>query len=150
MRVVVQRVKYASVKIGGQLRSTIESGLLVFLGIEIADTIDDADWLSRKISGLRIFDDEEGVMNLDIKQSGGSILIISQFTLHAKTKKGNRPSYIQAAGPDQAIPLYNSFVRKVAEYSGTDVQTGEFGAEMDVELINNGPVTIIIDSRNKE
>lgn len=150
MRAVIQRVKSASVKTGGLVISSVQSGLLVFLGIEQADTIDDADWLSRKISGLRIFDDSYGVMNHDIKQSGGSILIISQFTLHAKTKKGNRPSYIQAAGPDHAIPLYNSFVQKVAEYSGTNVKTGEFGAEMDVELINSGPVTIIIDTRNKE
>jgi D-aminoacyl-tRNA deacylase len=150
MRAVIQRVKHASVKIDGEVRSIIESGLLVLLGIEIADTIDDADWLSRKISGLRIFDDANGVMNHDIKQANGSLLIISQFTLHAKTKKGNRPSYIQAAGPDQAGPLYTSFVQKMAEYSGAIVKTGEFGAEMDVELINNGPVTIIIDTRNKE
>jgi D-aminoacyl-tRNA deacylase len=150
MRAVIQRVKSASVKINGQIKSSVESGLLVFLGIEKSDTNDDADWLSRKISGLRIFDDANSIMNLDIKQSGGSILIISQFTLHAKTKKGNRPSYIEAAAPDQAIPLYHRFVQMVTEYSGTNVRTGEFGAEMDIELINHGPVTIFIDSRNKE
>lgn len=150
MRTVIQRVKNASVFIEGVERSNIDFGLLIFLGVEHADTIEDARWLSKKISGLRIFDDENGVMNLDIIQANAEIIVVSQFTLHAKTKKGNRPSYIKAAPPDIAIPLYNEFVELLSADAGINVKTGEFGASMDVSMINSGPVTIIIDSRNKE
>jgi D-aminoacyl-tRNA deacylase len=150
MRAVIQRVKQASVRINGVTRSTIGNGLLVFLGVEHADTTEDAEWLSKKIAGLRIFDDQNGVMNLDIRQSGGEVMVISQFTLHAKTKKGNRPSYIQAAPPHKAIPLYERFIRLVSADAGVQVRTGEFGAIMEVELLNSGPVTIIIDTRNRE
>ena len=150
MRTVIQRVKDASVYIEGVEKSKIDYGLLIFLGVEHADTIEDAYWLSKKVSGLRIFDDENGVMNLDITQAAGEILVISQFTLHAKTKKGNRPSYIKAAPPEIAIPLYNEFVESLAVSTGIKIKTGEFGAAMEVKMINSGPVTIIIDSRNKE
>lgn len=150
MRAVIQRVNYAKVIINKEVKASIKDGLLILLGVEHEDNKEDAEWLGKKIARLRIFDDSSGVMNLDITQSGGEILVISQFTLHAKTKKGNRPSYIQAAAPVIAIPLYELFVKKIGEEAGTEVRTGEFGAEMEVELLNNGPVTIIVDTRNKE
>lgn len=150
MRAVIQRVKYAGVKILGETRSSIGSGLLIFLGIEHDDTIDDSSWLSGKIARLRIFDDTNGIMNLDVVQSGGEVLVISQFTLHAKTRKGNRPSYVRAAPPETAIPLYDRFVGDISRETGKPAKTGDFGAEMEVELLNHGPVTIIIDTRNKE
>ena len=150
MRVVIQRVTKASVTIEGQVKSSIGNGLLVLAGFESADNGEDLDWTANKIAQLRIFDDENGVMNRSVKEIEGEILIVSQFTLHAKTKKGNRPSYINAAPPDISIPLYNRFVDTVSSLIGKEVQTGEFGAMMMVELINDGPVTIIIDSKNKD
>ncbi|RUT78826.1 D-aminoacyl-tRNA deacylase [Ancylomarina longa] len=150
MRIVIQRVSQASVKVDSVIVGRIEQGLMVLVGIENADTLEDAEWLSKKICNLRIFDDEEGVMNKSLVDIDGNILAISQFTLQAKTKKGNRPSYIPAAKPDVAIPLYNSFVSCLEKEAGKKVQTGKFGAEMKVSLINDGPVTIIIDSKNKE
>lgn len=150
MRVVVQRVSKASVSIERKVKAEIGQGLLILLGIENADTLEDVEWLCRKISQLRIFDDANGVMNLDVKEIGGEVIIVSQFTLHASTKKGNRPSYICAAKPDVAVPLYEQFVSQFEKEIGKKVQTGEFGAEMDVSLVNDGPVTIIIDSKNKE
>ena len=150
MRVVIQRVKEASVSIEGHIKSQIESGLLILLGIEEADNKEDIDWLCRKIVGLRVFDDEQGVMNLNIEDAGGDIIVVSQFTLFASTKKGNRPSYIRAARPETAIPLYESFVKTLSEALKKTVGTGEFGANMQVSLVNDGPVTICIDSKNKE
>jgi D-tyrosyl-tRNA(Tyr) deacylase len=150
MRVVIQRVSRASVSIGGAEKSTIGNGLMILLGIEDDDSQSDIDWLCTKISNLRIFPDKEGVMNLSLKDIGGEIMVVSQFTLHASTKKGNRPSYIRASKPDIAIPLYETFVETLEKESGTDVRTGEFGAMMDIELVNTGPVTIIIDSKNRE
>ena len=150
MRVVIQRVKEASVAINNKIKSSIGIGLMVLLGIETDDQTADADWLIAKIVNLRIFDDEKGVMNLSIKDVNGEILIISQFTLHASTKKGKRPSYIKAARPETAIPLYEYFCKKLEEQTNTNVKTGEFGADMQVSLINDGPVTIIIDSKTKE
>lgn len=150
MRAVIQRVSRASVRIGGIKKSEIGSGLLVLLGIEDLDTETDTDWLVNKIVQLRIFNDSDGVMNLSVADTGGSIMVISQFTLHAKTKKGNRPSYINAAHPEIAIPLYNNFIKKISELLGKEVATGEFGAMMEVELVNDGPVTIIIDTKAKE
>ncbi len=150
MRVVIQRVKKASVEIEGEVKSTIGNGLLVLLGIENEDNSDDINWLTNKISGLRIFDDEDGVMNLSVLDMDGDIMVVSQFTLHAKTKKGNRPSYIAAARPETAIPLYEEFVNQLQEILKKPVATGEFGAMMNIELINSGPVTILIDSKNKE
>ncbi len=150
MRVVVQRVSEASVSIEGILKSRIGPGLLVFVGIEQADGNEDVDWVAGKICRLRIMPDAVGVMNCSIEESNGDILVISQFTLHAKTKKGNRPSYIQAASPEIAIPLYNSFVAKLETLLNKKVGTGEFGADMKVSLVNDGPVTILIDSKNKE
>jgi D-aminoacyl-tRNA deacylase len=150
MRVVIQRVNRASVKINNKIRSEISSGLLVLAGIEESDNDTDIQWLCNKLVHLRIFDDENGIMNLSVLDTGGSILAISQFTLHAKTRKGNRPSYIRAAHPDVAIPLYNRFVSTLSQLMGKDIATGEFGAMMQVELINDGPVTIIIDTREKE
>lgn len=150
MRAVIQRVKSASVKIGGTLRSETGPGLLVFVGIEDADNKADVDWLSNKIVQLRIFNDSEGTMNLSVKDTGGRIMVISQFTLHAKTKKGNRPSYIGAARPEIAIPVYEMFIRKLSELMSHEIATGEFGAMMEVELINDGPVTIIIDTKERE
>ncbi|RLD76121.1 MAG: D-tyrosyl-tRNA(Tyr) deacylase [Bacteroidetes bacterium] len=150
MRAVIQRVNKASVTIGGEMKSSIKNGLLVLLGIENEDNIGDVEWLSGKISRLRIFDDAEGVMNRSITEVGGDVLCISQFTLHAKTKKGNRPSYIHAAKPEIAIPLYEQFNNQLSKDIAKEVKTGEFGAEMKVELINDGPVTIIIDTKNKE
>jgi D-aminoacyl-tRNA deacylase len=150
MRVVIQRVKRASVKIGQQIFSEIGPGLLVFVGIEDEDRREDVDWLCGKIVQLRIFDDQNGVMNLSIIETGGEILAVSQFTLHAKTKKGNRPSYIKAANSAVAIPLYNQFTDCLSQLLGKKVKTGEFGAMMEVSLVNDGPVTILIDSKNRE
>ena len=150
MRIVLQRVSEASVKIDGSIKGVIDCGLVVLLGIEAADSEVDADWLISKISGLRIFSDSEGKMNLSIQDINGAFLVISQFTLFASTKKGNRPSYIQAARPEQAIPLYEYFVSKLKSETNLKVETGIFGADMKVSLINDGPVTISIDSKNKE
>jgi len=150
MRVVVQRVSNASVSVDGKVISAIGNGMLVFAGFEHNDTAEDLDWMSGKITNLRIFADEYGVMNLSVKETNGEILLISQFTLHAATKKGNRPSYIRAAPPEISIPLYHLFIDKVTEQLGKSVKAGIFGADMKVELLNDGPVTIIIDTRNKE
>ncbi len=150
MKVVIQRVNGSFVSIKGEVKSHIGKGLMILAGFENEDNDDDIKWMSKKISSLRIFDDNEGVMNLSLEDVEGELLVISQFTLHAKTKKGNRPSYIKAAKPDISIPLYNKFVKQLEEDSKTEVKTGEFGADMQVSLINNGPVTIIIDSKNKE
>ena len=150
MRVVVQRVERASVGIDNKLYSSIEKGLLVLLGIEDEDREKDIDYLCKKISKLRIFDDENGVMNLSVKDINGEILLVSQFTLHASTKKGNRPTYIRASKPDYAIPLYKKFISELEKETDREIKTGEFGADMKVELINDGPVTIIIDTKNPE
>jgi D-aminoacyl-tRNA deacylase len=150
MRAVIQRAARASVSIDNKIKSGISAGLLVLLGIEEADDDSDIEWLSSKIVNLRIFSDSAGVMNLSVLETGGDILVISQFTLHAKTKKGNRPSYIRAAHPDIAIPLYEKFVARLSGLLGKEVFTGEFGAMMQVELVNDGPVTIIIDTKEKE
>jgi len=150
MRAVIQRVEKASVVILENEVAKIEQGLLVLLGIEIEDTKEDALWLASKIAAIRIFSDEKGVMNKSIAESAGEVIVVSQFTLHAKTKKGNRPSYIKAARPEQAIPLYQQFKDDLALAIGRQVQSGEFGAEMKVSLINDGPVTILIDTQNKE
>ena len=150
MRIVIQRVAHASVTIDGQRKASIGQGMLVLLGIEEADGEEDIDWLCKKTAALRIFDDENGVMNRSILDAGGDILVVSQFTLMASYKKGNRPSYIRAAGHATAVPLYESFCRKMGEALGRPVQTGEFGAEMKVELLNDGPVTICMDTKNKE
>ena len=150
MRAVIQRVEKASVVISEKEIAKIEQGLLVLLGIEIEDTKEDALWLAGKIASLRIFSDEKGVMNKSIADTGGEVIVVSQFTLHAKTKKGNRPSYIKAARPEQAIPLYEQFKEYLSTAIGRQVQTGEFGADMKVSLINDGPVTILIDTKNKE
>ncbi len=150
MRIVIQRVKQASVSIEQKTVSQIKVGLLILLGIEDADTYDDIDWLCRKISNLRIFDDANGVMNLCITDIKGELLLVSQFTLHAATKKGNRPSYIKASKPEIAIPLYEKFIETLKQISGLEVQTGKFGAMMEVALINDGPVTIIMDSKQRD
>lgn len=150
MRAVIQRVKEASVMVDDQVRGSVGQGLLIFLGIEEADNEEDIQWLSGKIVNLRIFDDVEGVMNLSVKDTGGDILLISQFTLHASTRKGNRPSYIRAARPRIAIPIYETMIRRLEADLGKQIQTGEFGADMQVRLWNNGPVTIIIDTKAKE
>ena len=150
MRIVIQRVKNAAVTINGKVKSEIDQGLLILLGIEPADTLDDIEWLCRKINNLRIFNDGDGLMNLSIQDISGSFLVVSQFTLHASTKKGNRPSYIKAAKPNFAIPMYNQFVKSLESISKLSVSTGEFGADMKVALLNDGPVTIIIDSNIKE
>lgn len=150
MRLVIQRVSHASVTINGVCKSAIKEGFLILVGIEEADTKEDADWLCKKVIGLRVFDDENGVMNKSVMDINGEILIVSQFTLMASTKKGNRPSYIRAAGHETAIPLYEYFCSEVSKALGKEVGTGEFGADMKVELLNNGPVTILIDSKNKE
>jgi D-tyrosyl-tRNA(Tyr) deacylase len=150
MRVVIQRVTHASVTIEGQLRSSIGDGLLVLVGIEDVDTAEDAAWLSGKIVNLRIFNDGNGVMNRSIKESAGDILLVSQFTLHASTKKGNRPSYIRASRPERAIPLYRQMIGSLEKELEKNIFTGEFGADMKVELVNDGPVTIWIDSKNRE
>jgi D-tyrosyl-tRNA(Tyr) deacylase len=150
MRAVIQRVTHTSVTIAGKVHAAIEEGLLVLLGIEDADTGEDIEWLSGKIVNLRIFNDNDGVMNISIKETGGDILLISQFTLHASTKKGNRPSYIKASKPETAIPLYEKMIRQLSTDLGRQVKSGIFGADMKVELLNDGPVTIVIDSKNKE
>ena len=150
MRLVIQRVSHASVTINGVCKSAIKEGFMILVGIEEADTKEDADWLCKKVIGLRVFDDENGVMNKSIMDVNGEILIVSQFTLMASTKKGNRPSYIRAAGHETAIPLYEYFCSEVSKALGKEVGTGEFGADMKVELLNNGPVTIWMDSKNKE
>lgn len=150
MRAVIQRVSEASVRIQGQISGQIGAGLLLLVGFEADDTEEDLDWMARKITQLRIFNDQEGLMNLSVQDVDGELLVISQFTLHAKTKKGNRPSFIQAAKPEQAIPLYNRFIQLLNSLIKKPVHTGEFGADMKVSLINDGPVTISIDSKNKE
>jgi D-tyrosyl-tRNA(Tyr) deacylase len=150
MRIVAQRVTHASVTIGGTLKSEIGLGMLILLGIEEADNEEDVEWLCAKLTKLRIFDDGNDSMNFDINQVEGSFLVVSQFTLHALTKKGNRPSFIRAARPEQAIPLYEMFLKRLAEVSGREVQSGEFGAMMEVELLNDGPVTILMDSKRRE
>jgi D-tyrosyl-tRNA(Tyr) deacylase len=150
MRAVIQRVTKASVTIDGHIKSAIQNGLLVLVGIEDTDTIDDIEWLSNKITNLRIFDDENQVPNICVKDMQGDILLVSQFTLHAATKKGNRPSYIKASKPGVAIPLYEQLITQLEKDLGKKIYTGEFGADMKVELLNDGPVTIIIDTKNKE
>ncbi|RPD40132.1 D-aminoacyl-tRNA deacylase [Chitinophaga barathri] len=150
MRAVIQRVTQASVTIEGEIRSAIDSGLLVLLGIEDTDGPEDIAWLSGKIVNLRIFNDEAGVMNKSVLDTGGGILLVSQFTLHASTKKGNRPSYIRASKPDTAIPLYEQMKTQLEKDLGKPIGTGEFGADMKVALLNDGPVTIIIDTKNRE
>jgi len=150
MRAVIQRVTKASVTIDSEIKSSIKTGLLVLLGIEEADTTEDINWLSGKISRLRIFDDDKGVMNISVKDIDGEVMIVSQFTLHAGTKKGNRPTYIKAARPEIAIPIYEQFITEMEKLMNKKVATGEFGAIMDIALINSGPVTIIIDTKNKE
>ena len=150
MRAVIQRVQHASVTINGQIKSAIQQGFLILLGIEEADNRNDADWLCRKISALRVFDDEGGVMNRSLQDIGGEALVVSQFTLMASYKKGNRPSYIRAAGHEHAIPLYEYFCQALEQALGRPIGTGEFGADMKVELLNDGPVTICMDTKNKE
>lgn len=150
MRVVIQRVRHASVTIDGRCKSAIQQGLLVLLGIENDDGEEDIQWLVRKIIGLRIFDDEKGVMNLSVKDVQGDILVVSQFTLMASTKKGNRPSYLRAGSHEITIPLYKRFCKELSEAFGKPVGTGEYGADMKVELLNDGPVTIWMDTKNKE
>jgi len=150
MRAVIQRVSKASVNVAGRVKSEIGNGMVVLLGIEEADNIKDIEWLSKKIARLRIFDDENGVMNLSVEETEGDIIVVSQFTLHAKTRKGNRPSYIKAAPPEIAIPLYEKFIERTESHLGKAIGSGDFGAKMNVTLVNDGPVTIIIDTRNKE
>lgn len=150
MRIVIQRVSEASVTVEEKMTGSIENGLLVLLGIEDADTDEDISWLSNKITNLRIFNDENGVMNLGIKEVKGDILLVSQFTLHANTQKGNRPSYSKASKPGFAIPMYEKMIRQLEHDLGKKIQTGIFGADMQVKLLNNGPVTILIDSKNRE
>ncbi|RDB07868.1 D-aminoacyl-tRNA deacylase [Runella aurantiaca] len=149
MIAVIQRVSEASVTIEGRINGQIQQGFLVLLGITHTDTDEDTEWLAKKIVGMRIFSDAEGKMNLDLKSIDGNILLISQFTLHASTKKGNRPSFIEAARPEVAVPLYNRMIQRLAEELGRPIQTGEFGADMKVSLLNDGPVTIVIDSKNR-
>lgn len=149
MIAVIQRVANASVTIDGNTKAAIQNGLLILLGIEDADELEDTQWLTGKIVNLRIFNDDQGVMNVSVKDAGGDIIVVSQFTLHASTKKGNRPSYLKAAKPDIAIPRYEEFLRELSDALSKSVQSGEFGADMKVELINDGPVTIIIDTKNR-
>jgi D-tyrosyl-tRNA(Tyr) deacylase len=149
MIAVIQRVSESSVTINGEIKSKIGKGLMILVGIEDADTGEDIEWLAAKIVNLRIFNDSEGVMNVSVKDDGGDIIVVSQFTLQASTKKGNRPSYIKAAKPEVAIPLYEKFVAEIADQLDKPVGTGEFGADMKVSLINDGPVTIVIDTKNK-
>ncbi|MFZ9504328.1 MAG: D-aminoacyl-tRNA deacylase [Cyclobacteriaceae bacterium] len=149
MIAVIQRVTHASVSIDGSVHSKIDNGLLVLIGVEDADGPEDIEWLSSKIVNLRIFNDEAGVMNVSVKDCSGDILIVSQFTLHASTKKGNRPSYIKAARPEKAIPVYEDFIKRVSSELGKSVSTGVFGADMKIELLNDGPVTILMDTKNK-
>lgn len=150
MRIVIQRVRHASVTIEGQVKSKIDQGLLILVGVEDSDTQEDVNWLAQKIAALRIFDDAEGVMNLSLSDIGGQALVVSQFTLWASYKKGNRPSYIRASRPEKAIPMYEAFCARLSEVLGRPVGTGEFGADMKVELLNDGPVTICMDTHNKE
>ena len=150
MRLVIQRVSSASVTIDGKVNGAIEKGLMVLVGIEDADNLEDIEWLAGKLVNLRIFDDEAGVMNCSVKEVNGDILLVSQFTLHASTKKGNRPSYIKASKPPIAVPLYEAMIAEIETQLGKEIQTGIFGADMKVSLINDGPVTILIDSKNKE
>jgi len=150
MRAVIQRVSKASVTINKSIYSQINEGLLVLLGIEDADTIEDIEWLSNKIVNLRIFNDQNGVMNVSVNEKDGEILLISQFTLHASTRKGNRPSYIKASKPEIAIPIYEKMIKQLSADLGKTIQTGEFGADMKVELLNDGPVTIVMDTKNRE
>jgi D-aminoacyl-tRNA deacylase len=150
MRAVLQRVSEAAVSIAGEVRGAVGSGLLVLVGVEESDTAADIEWLSGKIVRLRVFNDEQGVMNRSVQEAGGGLLVVSQFTLFASTRKGNRPSYSRAAGPGMAVPLYEAFCRRLELDLGRPIQTGEFGADMKVRLVNDGPVTIIIDSRQKE
>lgn len=150
MRLVIQRVKQASVRIDGNLHASIGVGLLVLLGIEDDDTADDIAYLTAKLCAMRIFSDAEGKMNLDVQQISGELLVVSQFTLHASTKKGNRPSFIKAARPEKAIPLYELFISEAGKLTGKACKTGVFGADMQVELVNDGPVTIVMDSKNRE
>ena len=150
MKTVTQRVQYASVTIDGAVKSQIGKGLLVLVGIEDRDTQEDIEWLCKKIANLRIFDDENGVMNRSVIEAGGEIMVVSQFTLQASTKKGNRPSYIRASKPERAIPMYETFCAEMGVQLGKEVQTGTFGADMKIELLNDGPVTILIDSQNRE
>jgi len=150
VKAVIQRVSKASVTINGQIKSSINGGLLILLGIEDADTTEDIEWLSVKIINLRIFADEQEIMNLSVKDCNGDVILVSQFTLHASTKKGNRPSYIKAAKPNVAIPLYEKMIQQLQTDLGKPIQTGEFGADMKVELVNDGPVTILIDTQNRE
>lgn len=150
MRIVIQRVSEAAVRVDGNITGSIATGLMVLVGIEDADTIDDIQWLSNKIVNIRLFDDADGVMNLSVKDIGGDILLVSQFTLHASTKKGNRPSYIKASKPDIAIPMYEKMITQLTTDLGKPIQTGIFGADMKVSLLNNGPVTIVMDSQNRE
>jgi D-aminoacyl-tRNA deacylase len=149
MIAVIQRVTSCSVEINKSIKSAIDKGLLILLGIEDADTAEDIEWLSAKIVNLRIFNDADGVMNISVKDDGGDILVVSQFTLHASTKKGNRPSYIKASKPDFAIPMYEKFVQATEKLLEKPIHTGEFGADMNVSLVNDGPVTILIDSKNR-
>jgi D-tyrosyl-tRNA(Tyr) deacylase len=150
MRIVIQRVSRASVTIGGNIKSAIGKGFLILLGVEGSDTEDDVEWLVKKVIGLRVFDDENGVMNLSIGQVDGDMLVVSQFTLYASYKKGNRPSWLRAAKHEISVPLYELFCRRLKEETGKEIGTGEFGAEMAVELVNDGPVTICMDTKNKE
>ena len=150
MRAVIQRVKEAKVTVDGQITGRIQRGFLVLIGIGQGDNAEDIDWLSKKIVALRVFNDSAGAMNLSLDQIQGDILVVSQFTLHASTKKGNRPSFIQALAPAEAIPLYDAFVRRLKELGNHRVETGVFGAHMDIQLVNDGPVTIIMDTKNKE
>lgn len=150
MRAVIQRVSTASVTIHGEMKSSIGPGFMVLLGIEASDEIPDAEWLCRKIAQLRVFSHENGLMNKDLKDVNGEVLVVSQFTLHAAYKKGNRPSFIKAARPEHAIPLYEYFIQQLTELTGKPIATGEFGADMKVALVNDGPVTIIMDSKNPE
>lgn len=150
MRCIVQRVSHCSITINEQIKSKIGGGLFILLGIENTDGVEDIAWLCAKIVNMRIFGDENNLMNLSIKDTGGDILLVSQFTLHASTKKGNRPSFIKAAKPAQAIPLYEQFIKQMETDLCKEIYTGEFGADMQIELLNNGPVSIIIDSKNKE
>jgi len=150
MRAVIQRVSQASVTILGEVKAAIQTGLLVLLGVEEADTAEDVEWLSGKIARLRIFNDEQGVMNRSVQEVGGEVLVISQFTLFASTKKGNRPSWIRAARPEVAIPIYETFLRRLGDALGKPVRSGEFGADMKVALLNDGPVTLVIDTKAKD
>ncbi|MDH6342972.1 D-tyrosyl-tRNA(Tyr) deacylase [Parabacteroides sp. PFB2-12] len=150
MKTVIQRVKYASVTIGDVEKSRIGHGLLVLIGIEDRDSQEDIEWLTKKIANLRIFDDEAGVMNRSVMDIDGEIMVVSQFTLQASTKKGNRPSYIRASRPEVAIPLYEAFCRTISSLTGKEVATGEFGADMQIELLNDGPVTIVIDTKTND